>query len=151
MRGLDRGHSINELKTRIDMKYTTPSLQKYWEESRTGTNGRRVIPKFYCKININSFTNMNSKSQLLTRMIFGTARFHITRNRACPECNSNLSIEHTILHCQNFDTQRDRVRESLNRLNETFSLENILNPYCHASVRQHRNNLIQEINNKFEI
>ena len=147
----DINYTINELKSRIEEKYSTPSLQKYWEESRTGTEGRRIVPLFSKKININNFTNNNSNTQLLTRMIFGTARFHITRNRACPDCNANLRIEHTILHCRIFNNQRDRLRQHLNRLNLTFNLENILNPHCHTSIRQHRNRLIQEINNRFEI
>ena len=147
----DINYSINELKSRIEVKYSTPTLQKYWEESRTGTDGRRIVPLFSNKININNFTNNNSNTQLLIRMIFGTARFHITRNRACPECNANLSIEHTILHCRIFENQRERIRQNLNRLNLAVNLENILKPQCHLSIRQHRNNLIQEINNRFEI
>merc|ERR1712112_535606 len=118
--------------------------QDYWSNARTGTHGRIVIPNFVSKFNINNFTKINSISHLLYRLIFGTAEFHIHRNRACIDCNSNLSIDHAVTHCALFNAERDRIRLGLQRLNKQPTLENILDPNIHISIREDRNNLIKK-------
>ena len=145
------GHSLKELKPIIQENFTKNATQRFWSEARTGSHGRRILPNFVNNHNINNFTKFNSKSQLLYRLIFGTAEFHIPRNRACIECNSNLSIEHTVMVCRNFSDTRNILRGKLNRINMPLTLENVLNPNCHPSIRESRNILIEEINNKFSI
>ena len=148
----DIGYSAKEMKILIESAYTIPTVQSVWNESRLGNHGRQIIPNFFCGMKINEFTKMNSPSHLLIRLIFGTASFHIRRNNnACEECNSNLSIEHVILHCKLFETSRNRIRVELQKLNKTFCMENTLFPNCHVNVKNARNTLIKEIHEKYTI
>ena len=147
----DIKYDIRELKDVVESAYTIPSLQAFWSNSRTGTHGSTVISNFYTKCSINNFTNVDSITQLLFRLIFGTAKFHIVRNRGCESCNSNLSIDHAVLNCQLFNTQREIVRDALSRIGKELTLTNVLNPNCHHTVREHRNLLIREINERFTI
>ena len=148
----DLGYSTKELKLVIESAFTIPTLQSYWQESRIGTHGRSIIPNFFSNLKINNLTKRNSISHLLIRLIFGTANFHIRRNNAaCEECQSNLSIEHVVLHCKLFEHSRNRISEELNKLNKETTLENILSPNCHASIKELRNILIREIHDKFTI
>ena len=147
----DMRYSVQELKTITKSNFEKPKLQAYWTEARTGTYGRTIIPHFENKLNINKFTNKLSDTQLLIRLIFGTAQFHIGRNQACQACQSNLSIEHAVLHCILFNRTRDILKNQLNRISIEFSLKNILELSCHKSILETRNRLVREINETFTI
>ena len=144
-------YSVQELKDITRIKYTNIALQTYWNESRTGTFGKRVIPNYLTTINIDNFTKINSDHHLLLRLTFGTAEFHISRNRACVNCQQNLSIEHAIMHCRLFDQIRDQVKFDLNRTGKEFNLENFLDPKCDKTVKENRNLFIREIHGQFTI
>ena len=147
----DLRYSPQELKSITKNNLTKPALQDYWSEARTGTYGLAVVPTFETKINISSLTHPNSDLHLLLRLIFGTAQFHIPRNRGCETCQANLSIEHTLLNCQIFNREREELRNCLNRLDKQLTLENVLSINCHKTVKQARSNLIRIIHNRFTI
>ena len=136
-------HSVQELKNIIQSEYTNSALQTYWNESSCGSFGRTIIPNFNTKINIDNFSNANSDSHLLIRLIFGTAEFHIPRNRICANCQRHLSIEHVLLHCSLFNRTRENLKINLQRINKEFNLRNILDPNCHTSARENRKKLIR--------
>ena len=144
-------YSIDELKLVVESGYTIPAIQSYWAEARTGNHGRTVIPNFFTNFNINSLTKNDSITQLLVRLIFGTAEFYIGRNRACVDCNANLSIEHAVMYCKLFEETRNLIRNALRLHNKELTLKSILEPNCHISIREHRNTLINEIHEKFTI
>ena len=144
-------YSIDELKIIIESGYTVPAVQSYWAEARTGNHGRDIIPNFFSSININNLTKKNSTTQMLIRLIFGTAEFYIGRNRACADCNANLSIEHAVMNCKLFDETRNRIRDTLRQHNKELTLKSILEPKCHTSIKEYRNILVNEIHTKFTI
>ena len=91
-------HDMKEIKRIVESAFTIPNTQLFWNNARTGTHGSRVIPNFFINYNINNFTKIHNISHLLFRMIFGTAEFHIGRNRGCVTCNANFIIDNVILN-----------------------------------------------------
>ena len=102
-------------------KYTQSTWQEYWDISETGRHGRKVGFK-------------RREENIITRLRIGHTGLNHTLHKIgkhptgnCTHCNQPETVEHVLLHCKKYDTQRKNLSQSLRKAkHHDFSLTGLL-------------------------
>ena len=136
-----------ETKAVIKTKIIDPLFQQEWEEDTLPSTifMRKIIPQI--KTNI----SYKSTETSINRLRASRAIFALKKDRFCLRCKTLLTINHTILHCKNFQEIRTKIKDQLYKENRQFNKENILAINTSSKAKALVNKLIYDIDNLFGI
>ena len=87
----------------------------------------------------------------LNRLRLNVAAFAIKRDRSCKRCKAPLSQYHALIECTKFEETRTQLETQLRKENLDLTETNILKIHKNSITKSLANQLIQEIDNIFNI
>ena len=144
---LSIGLSPKELKALIK-QYCNSIWQRRWENDKTQTvtEFRKIAPKINTRIPHENSDNKTNRLRL-NRPIF-----RITdRQSRCTMCNLLLTVNHVILACPLFETERNKLRDRLTNLNMQWTMTSVFLPHKDKTTKQLVKNFVDKIDEIYEI
>ena len=141
------GLSPSEIKS-ISKNYALQSWQKLWDDSneKTTKEFRKIVPKINTKI-AHDLANKSINRLRINRPVFRI----IDRKSACPTCNLLLTVDHVLLACPSFSTERGAVRKALETEKLPMEIHHILGIHKNKAIKKSVTNLINKIEELHQI
>lgn len=141
------GLSPKELKS-LTKNYCIGLWQTRWDNDQLETvrEFRKIAPK------INTYIPHENSDAKINRLRLNRPFFRITdRRNICTECKSLLTTNHVLLACPLFEVERDKLHDRLEQQNMEWTMTTILRPHKDRTTKVLVRNLVEKIDETFEI